>query len=56
MKLKIGQKVLAPTMDGSREILTVTSRETHNHREFYRVEEISGALFLSKSLKRLEAA
>lgn len=51
-KLRIGQGAKVERMDGSFSDVIIMSRELHNHREFYRVWEIPGALFLSSSLKR----
>ena len=54
-KPKIGEKRLVDTDDPKwLRVVTVASREVHNHREFYRVNEIEGALFLSSSLHHLE--
>lgn len=53
-KLKIGEQVIPIEAGSEHRLLTVSGRETHNHYEFYRVKEIPGALFLSKSLSRIK--
>jgi hypothetical protein len=55
-KPKIGEtRLVESTKPGYDRVVTIQGRCTKNHREFYRVVEIPGALFLSKSLKRIIA-
>lgn len=46
-------RLVESTKPGYDRVVTVASREVHNHYELYRVKEIPGALYSASSLHRI---